>query len=126
MSANTPSLTPTCGADGPAKVGALAERVLDRRTNAWRRRCEIAEAFTEALGGRAALDDILAAKVSIAAELAVVAELTRIAFMQGVGSADDVVRTARAASLAERRLGISERREKPRPTLADYLASKAA
>lgn len=105
--------------------GKRALGIVDRRKLPWRRRCEIEAMLLDALGGADGLSDVLRAKVGEAAELAVVAELTRAQFIEGRGvSADDVVRTSRAASLAERRLGIAERQSKRGPNLADYLAGK--
>ena len=49
--------------------------MLDRRTRQSRRRAELIHAFTSALGGAGAIDDVLQAKVEVAAELAVVAEV---------------------------------------------------
>jgi hypothetical protein len=105
----------------------LAADLLDRRTKEWRRRCELIDQFTAALGGPQAVTGILAMKIEQAAELAVVAELARAAFIRGEAMpADDVVRTANQAARAEKALGIKHRTAKPEPDLQSYLAGKAA
>lgn len=127
MTATATLMDTASAAEAPAMGRALASNMLDRRTKEWRRRAELIATFTAALGGQAALSPILAEKVSTAAELAVAAEMTRSRFMRGDAvSPDDVVRTANQAQRAERALGIDARAAKPKPSLDDYLASKAA
>ena len=96
--------------------------LVDRRTREWRRRAQLVKLFTNELGGPSLLTAAQAVKVDTAAELAVIAELARASFMAGNGvTADDVVRTSRAASLAEKQLGIDSRKAKTKRTLADVL-----
>lgn len=104
----------------------IADLTLNRRSREAKRKHELLTNFATALGVDAMRDPILAQKVSTAAELAVVAELTRAAFMRGEGSADDCVRTSRAAALAEKALGIDARRKPAKPDLGEYLRGKAA
>jgi hypothetical protein len=106
----TTTIEATSAPESPAKGRGLTAGIIDRRTREWRRRCELVAAFTQALGGEAAIGPLLASKVEAAADLAVVAEMTRAVFMRGEGAtADDVVRTARLASTAERALAIEPR-----------------
>lgn len=108
----------------------LAAGILDRRTKEWRRRCELIAAFAEAMGGAAAISPVVASKIETAAELAVIAEKTRADFLRGDGAtADDVVRTARLASTAEKALGLearAKRRGRPGNPVAEYVAGRAA
>ena len=102
-------------------VGGL----VDRRTRAWRRRCELVDAFVAELGGRDQISAVLMAKVEAAAELAVVAEMTRAAFMRGAPdvTANDTTRAAAVAARAFSALGIGTRKPKA-PSLSEYMASR--
>ncbi len=103
----------------------IADLLLDGRSREFKRKIEIAGMFKTALGETAS-EPILASKIETAAELAVIAECVRATFMRGEGTADDVVRTSRAAALAEKALGIRVRQHKPEFDLQAYLKAKAA
>lgn len=100
--------------------------IIDRRSRAWRRRCEIVEMFRSAIGCDA--DPILSSKIDTAAELAVAAEIARARFLSGDGSvtADDLVRITNQASRAEASLNLDARRKAAKPDLSAYLAERAA
>lgn len=117
---------PTPHPNSPRDGWQMSAGVLDRRSRAWRRRCEIVEMFRAAVGVDP--DPVLAAKIDVAAELAVAAEIARARFLAGDGSvtADDLVRITNQAFRAETALNLSARQKPSRPDLGAYLASRAA
>ena len=127
---NTPSTADSHGrspADATPFGRGLGTVMLDRRTKEWRRRRELIDMFTTALGGRAAISAVLAAKVEVAAELAVAAELCRAAYMAGGDvTTDDLVRVSNQAQRAERALGIGAKQAPAKTDLAAYLANRTA
>lgn len=111
-------------ADKPSVGRGKIVPKFDRRSKAWRRRCELIDMFTAAMAGRE-IGDILALKIVTAAELAVVAELTRAAHLRGDGvPADDVVRTANQAQRAQREIAIKDAFAKPRQSVKERLMAK--
>jgi len=104
----------------------ISDLLLDGRCRPAKRKRELVEMFAAAVSADMLADPILSQKIEVAAELAVVAEVTRANFLNANASADDVVRTSRAASLAERQLGIDARRKPAKPNVADYLRNRAA
>lgn len=100
------------------KCGPLARRLLDKRSREWRRRGEVIAALSAAIG-EAANDPDIQARIEAAAELRVIAETARARSLRGDNvSLNDLVRVERAASLAERRLGLSVG---PRPKTSEPL-----
>jgi hypothetical protein len=88
--------------DRPARISA---RTMDRRTLAWRRRCEYVQAYTQALGSPT--DDVILARIEAAAELRTTAELSRAQYLAGGDvSLEDLVRIENLAARAERSLGL--------------------
>lgn len=122
MAGTGPDKASPCPPTRPATGRTIADLVLDRRTREFKRKSELVAMFAESLG-EAAADPNLARKIDLAAELAVVAEKTRAAFLRGDGTADDCVRTSRAAGLAERALGLHARTNS-KPDLNSYLAAR--
>lgn len=129
MPATNPAEDRVVGSIYPAHaVGrSLASGLLDRRTREWRRRCELVQAFIDALGGPDGISPVLQAKAETAAELAVTAELTRARFMAGDAICPgDVSRTANQAVRAEKALGIGMKPAKPLPSFAERLKAGGA
>jgi hypothetical protein len=80
-------------------------RLLDQRTRVARRINELVAIYSEALGGN--LSPMQTQRVDEAASLQAVSELVREKYLGGGNIApDDVVRAARVAGLAVKRLGI--------------------
>lgn len=123
------SASPADAQPKPARsTGTIAAATLDRRTRAWRRRCELVAAYSAAVDPAGIGGPTLAVRIAAAAEARTVAELARAAYLRGEGDVplDDVVRSERLALSLERRLGLDKLPAKPQgPTLAEYLASKA-
>lgn len=103
--------------------------VVDGRSPVGRRRRELINVYSAALGGLAALTDGQRIDVRKAAELTALAEQARArAMREGFTDAGDLsamVRLESTAARAVRLLGIKPGSAKP-PSLADYLAAKAA
>jgi hypothetical protein len=88
--------------DRPARISA---RTMDRRTLAWRRRCEFVQAYSRSLGSPT--DDVILARIEAAAELRTTAELSRAQYLAGGDvSLEDLVRIENLAARAERSLGL--------------------
>ncbi|MER9763113.1 hypothetical protein [Mesorhizobium sp. M0138] len=116
------AINPAQAPDMARKYGGLAQGMLDRRTREWRRRQELVDMFTQALGGADTLTLVTLSKVQTAAELSVAAELTRVRFMAGENiSPDDVVRTANQAARAEKALGIGTKASTAPLTLRERM-----
>jgi hypothetical protein len=101
---------------------------IDKRYALGRRVKQLTAIFRARLGPDAD-DPVLAAAASNAAELTALAEAARARALRADGGVglDDVVRTARAADLAVRRLQLDRHKVRPQgPTLADILAESEA
>jgi hypothetical protein len=115
-------------ADRPPSRGGI----LDGRTQTARRRREMIDVYTAALGGPAALSEGQQIDIRKAAELTALAEQARArAMREGFADAGDLsslVRLEGAASRAVRALGIkaATTNREPVADLAAYLANKAA
>jgi hypothetical protein len=103
-------------------LGARGRRV--------RRRRELIAAYTNALGGDAALTEGQRVDIRKAAELVALAEDCRALAMQegaaGAGAISAMVRLESTASRAVRALNLPTPGAAPVPTLQDYLASHHA
>ena len=101
---------------------------IDGRTFAAKRRAALISNFIEALGGAGAMTALQLVDVRRAAELTALAEEARsTALREGAGAVDisGLVRLEGAAGRAQKALGIKPAHQS-KPTIADYLASKAA
>jgi hypothetical protein len=131
--ANRPPTLRSASADRPAFVGnASASRTtnrplkgrVNRRTAKGRRIADVYHAYLAALGNPT--DAIMQANVLTAAELKVAAEEARKRLLDGNGDADALVRLENLAHRAEGKLGIKPKPREAGPTLAQYLAARAA
>ena len=116
--------------DRPARLSA---RTMDRRTLAWRRRCELVQAYARSLGSPT--DDVILARIEAAAELRTTAELSRAQYLAGGDvSLEDLVRIENLAARAERALGLgaaaasagSPSAPSPFAALLDQMATRKA
>jgi hypothetical protein len=103
------------GGDGGANVAGSGGDRIDRRRREWRRRSELVRAYTKQLGGRGAVDDLLAARIASAAELRTLAEAARTRLLAGNGDLDEVSRLESQAARAEKALGLPVRETEPGP-----------
>lgn len=103
--------------------------MLDGRTMVARRRRELIDVYTAAMGGPAALTDGQQIDIRKAAELTALAEAARARAMRdGTGDAGEIsamVRLESTAARAVRALNIKQASAKT-PSLADYAARRAA
>jgi hypothetical protein len=103
--------------------------VLDGRTLVARRRRELIEIYTIALGGPASLSAGQWIDIRKAAELTALAEQARARAMRegatGAGELTAMVRLEGMAARAVRALNIKPAQPKP-PSLAEHLAQRAA
>jgi hypothetical protein len=112
------------GSPAPKRSRAKLLTKVDRRSQLGKRIVELTAMFTAAIGGE--LTPMRRLSVDKAAQLTAIAEQARGAFMRdGVGSLDDIVRLERKADQAIRALALVEHKPKG-PTLAEYLAKRAA
>jgi hypothetical protein len=126
------SLADSAPAQARQKAAASPKRIrrrlltkVDRRNRVGRRIDELKALFLAALADREQTP-MLVHKVGQAAELLAMAEKGRGDYLRGEHcQLDDVVRAERRAEAAVAALGIREPVKKT-PTLAEYLASKAA
>ena len=101
-----------------------ARVLIDKRSVLGRRVKELVQVFHARLGPDAD-DPIMAAAVARAAETVALSENLRARMLRGEAvSADDVLRTTRAADALTRRLHL-DRRNQQAPTLSAYLAARA-
>jgi hypothetical protein len=105
--------------------------VIDGRTLVARRRRELIDVYTTALGGAAALSEGQRIDIRKAAELTALAEQARARAMRegasGAGELTAMVRLEGMAARAVRALNIKPQAAQPKPpSLADYVASKRA
>jgi hypothetical protein len=101
-----------------------ARRPFDRRYALGRRVLELEGVFRTRLGPDVADDPVMATAIRRAAETVALSEDLRARMLRGENvSADDVLRTTRAADALTRRLHL-DRNPKREPTLADYLATR--
>ncbi len=126
MPAETATIDTVKHGNRPPEGWALPAGRVDRRSREWRRRCELVETYSAALGGPSEIDAMMADKIATAADLAVVAELARARVMACEPDAriDDVVRAENAAGRAFRALGIKQA-SKPKRNLSDYLRDRS-
>lgn len=120
-----PATATAISADAPRLRRRTKADRFDRRSVHWRRRCELIAAYIDALEG-AQVTATLALRIEAAAEMRCCAERARADYLNtGRTSVDDVVRSERAASHAERSLGIGQAKAKPSALgLEEYLAGK--
>jgi hypothetical protein len=136
-------ITPDCASEAPPLPGNSGDGVrpagkrrrrysrehryaFDRRTQAGKRVLELIAAFREKLGAAAVSDPVLHAAVERAARLTAYSEVLSARALRGLDvSPDDVIRAARAADHATRRLRL-DRRDQPDdgPTLSDILRER--
>jgi hypothetical protein len=105
--------------------------ILDNRTRRARRRRELIAAYTNALGGDAALTEGQRVDIRKAAELVALAEDCRALAMQegpgGAGAISALVRLESSSTRAVRALRLPEpKAAAPAQTLQDYLADRHA
>jgi hypothetical protein len=99
---------------------------IDRRNRIGRRITELEATFSASLGDRE-LTPLLAHLIRQASELVAMAEEGRARFLRGEHcQLDDVVRAERRAESAVAALRLREPVKPQTPSLAEYLASKAA
>ncbi|WP_037468320.1 hypothetical protein [Sinorhizobium fredii] len=100
----------------PPKGVRLAARLIDRRTRAWKRRCELVETFTAALGASGSIDAVLASRIEDAAEMRTIAELSRARFLAGESvPLEEITRLENAARRAEQMLSLPKRNKEQKP-----------
>ncbi|CAN7396739.1 hypothetical protein LJR235_002374 [Pararhizobium sp. LjRoot235] len=88
----------------------LSACLIDRRTRAWKRRCELVDTFTAALGGAGALDAVLSSRIEDAAEMRTIAELSRARFLAGENvPLEEITRLENSARRAEHLLSLPKR-----------------
>ena len=125
MSTDSATMSPDNSAEAPRSRRRTRADLFDKRTAAWRRRQALVAIFTAAVA--TPMTEPLRLKIEAAAELATIAEKARADHLAGRDVAlDDVVRTANQAARAERALGIGGTPKPHGPTLAEYLAGRAA
>lgn len=122
--ANSPSAARSQLVDKPPSRGGT----VDGRTLAARRRRELINAYTVALGGIEAISVSRLVDVRRAAELVALAESERAKALRGEAvDLSALIRVEGAADRAVRRLGIKPGAVPSRPlTLAEYAKAKAA
>ncbi|MCO5137432.1 MULTISPECIES: hypothetical protein [unclassified Shinella] len=124
---NTHDIARGNDAEATASVRTIAGVTMDKRTREAKRRAEVIEGYRVALGVDADAP-LMSDRIATAAELAVIAESARASLLRGETGVthSDVVRATRAASLAERALGLDRRLKTRKPDIAEYLRNKAA
>jgi hypothetical protein len=131
-SLESPQMSPTSSAARHQSADRAPSRggVLDGRTLVARRRRELIEIYTIAMGGPASLGPGQKIDVRKAAELTALAEAARARAMRegatGAGELTAMVRLEGMAARAVRALNIKPQTAQPKPSLADYVASKRA
>jgi hypothetical protein len=122
------SVPVACRQDGsaaPKRDRRLTLTKIDKRGRLGKRVAELTAMFASAAGGE--VTPMRRLKVEKAAQLTAIAELARGDFMRdGKGTLDDLVRLERKADQAVRALGIDEARGRPKLTVQEYLAQRAA
>ncbi len=125
----------------PAEVAAVAHRPptsrsavsnrsrvlpgVDGRSSQGRRYVDLVMAYSDELGGEAALTEPQKAMVRHAAALTIEAERIQSAIVRGEPvDTEQLVRISNVLSRALRGLGIKSRAHNPVPDLASYLAGK--
>lgn len=121
----------------PARSSAIANPIADRkpskggavdgRTLVARRRRELIDIYTSALGGAASLSEGQRLDIRRAAELVTLAEAERAKAMRGEPvDLSALIRVEGAADRAVRRLGIKPGSTQPKPeSIAEYAARRA-
>jgi hypothetical protein len=104
--------------------GPKPRQPFDKRTLLGRRVVELADAFRQRLGPDA-VDPVTGSAVERAARLVAYSEVLSAKALRGLDvSPDDVIRAARAADFAVRRLNLHAKPQTPTPTLAEYLKQR--
>jgi hypothetical protein len=110
--------------NGIARNKRRARVPIDQRTALGRRVRELVDVFRTRIGPDAD-DAITATAIRRCAETVALSEDLRARMLRGEAvSADDVLRTTRAADALTRRLHLDQRNVKQTPTLSDYLAAR--
>jgi hypothetical protein len=127
MTATSAVATTHQSADRPPSRGGI----LDGRTQTARRRREMIDVYTAALGGPAALSEGQQIDIRKAAELTALAEQARARAMRegfaDAGELSAMVRLESTAARAVRALNIRSGANEPKPpSIAEYAARKAA
>lgn len=125
MTATSAAATHQSADRAPSRGG-----VLDGRTLVARRRRELIDVYTTALGGPAALSEGQVIDVRKAAELSALAEQARArAMREGLTDAGEIsamVRLESTAARAVRSLNIKQDANPKPPSIAEYAARRAA